>query len=101
MVNIKFEQFKWDAAGYKEVQGSSGIQGMLSDVAEGIKSRANAAVSASHSNIGYATASHHTVVDGTKNLFAPRTRLVVTTTNLAKYEQARNKTLTTAIGGGA
>lgn len=95
MASVSFKSFKWDQAGYRELLGSAGVQSVVASKAQGIASRANASMPAN----GYTGTQHHKVVDATKTKFSPKGKLVVANTNLAKYQQARHKTLTKSIGG--
>lgn len=90
---VKLLRFTPDFGGYKQLLGGSGVQGVLTDKANAIAARADGAMPAN----GYVSAKHHKVVDASGK-FSPKVKRVITSTALAKYQQARHKTLTSSIG---
>lgn len=94
MASLQYQSFQWNQAGYKELLGSAGIQNMVSEAAEKICNRANAAMPPENTY----TRPNHIVMEGTKNKFSPKSKLVATNTYMAFWQQNQHKTLTTAIG---
>lgn len=86
--------FKWSRSGYIQLMNSAGVQAVVADKANAIKSRADAAVGED----GYTQAEPHAIHDATQLRMA-KGKLVVTRTEHAKRAQALRKTLTTSIGG--
>lgn len=95
MVKFQYGGFHWNRAGYVELENSEAVQALLKKQAAAIAKRADAAMPKN----GYAKAKHHEVA-GFQGKFA-KGKVVYTRTRLAQYQQARHKTLTKSIGGGA
>lgn len=93
MARFKLKNYHWNRPGYVEIMNGAGVQGELDRVARAVKGRADALMPKN----GYRTGAH-AVMDATRLKMA-RGRLIYTRTNLAKYQQARHKTLTKALGG--
>lgn len=95
MVKFKYGGFRWNRAGYVELESSEAVQAILRQKAEAIARRADGQLP----DNGYGAGTEHHTVKQAQGSFAKVYR-VKTATKLAKYNQAKHKSLTKSIGGG-
>lgn len=89
--NVKFGRFKWNRAGYAQLMDSAPVQSVLDRKASAVKAAADAALQPG----GYAYGGHE-VRDFQGKL--ARGKAVRTKTDLARYGEAKHKTLSKALG---
>lgn len=89
--NVKFGRFKWNRPGYAQLMDSAPVQSVLDRKASAVKAAADAAL---HPG-GYAYGGHE-VKDFQGRL--ARGKVVRTKTDLARYSEAKYKTLSKSLG---